>query len=99
MDDKNTLTRADLANEVTEVFRVSKFEALDFVEEMLDEITKALVEGENVKITGFGNFVVHQKEKRMGRNPKTLDDAVIEARKVVSFKPSAMLRKKVNGGI
>ena len=99
MDDKNTLTRADLANEVTEVFRVSKFEALDFVEEMLDEITKALVEGENVKITGFGNFVVNQKEKRMGRNPKTLDDAVIEARKVVSFKPSAMLRKKVNGGI
>lgn len=99
MTDSKTLTRAALADAITAEFQVTKFEALDFVEEVLDEIAKALVEGESVKISGFGTFYTREKKARIGRNPKTKEEAVISARKTVSFKASPILKRKVNGEI
>ena len=70
MNKIKTLTRSDIADAITEEFQVTKFEALDFLEEVLDEISSALLNGEDVKITGFGTFKVHSKKERMGRNPR-----------------------------
>ena len=97
MNKIKTLTRSDIADAITEEFQVTKFEALDFLEEVLDEISGALLDGEDVKITGFGTFKVHNKKERMGRNPKTKEPAVISARRSVSFRASPILKKKVNG--
>ncbi|MDR1236543.1 MAG: integration host factor subunit alpha [Holosporaceae bacterium] len=95
-DDTKTLTRAELAAAITDEFRVTKFVALEIVEDVLDEISNALTKGENVKISGFGTFSVRKKNGRMGRNPKTLKDAYITPRKVVSFKASSRLKEAVN---
>jgi len=92
-----TLTRSDIADAITMEYQVTKSEALDFVEEVLSEISRALADGEPVKLTGFGTFSVQKKEERMGRNPKTNEPAVIAARKIVSFKPSGYLKDKING--
>ncbi len=94
-----TLTRSDIAEAITQEFHVNKFEALDFVEAVLGEITDALVDGETVKITGFGTFKILNKKERMGRNPKTQEPAVISARKAISFKASTILKKRINGGM
>lgn len=94
---EKTLTRADIADAITREFRVTKYEALDFIEEVLDEITRALAEGEVVKITGFGTFLVRNKGERIGRNPKTKEETVIAPRKSLSFKASSVLKRKVNG--
>lgn len=91
-----TLTRSDIADAITAEFQVTKFEALDFIHEVLSEITGALAEGEDVKLTGFGTFKVHDKKERMGRNPKTKEPAVISARRTVSFRASPILKKKVD---
>ena len=91
-----TLTRSDIADAITAEFQVTKFEALDFIHEVLSEIAGALVDGEDVKLTGFGTFKVHNKKERMGRNPKTKEPAVISARRTVSFRASPILKKKVN---
>ena len=91
-----TLTRSDIADAITAEFQVTKFEALDFIHEVLLEIAGALVDGEDVKLTGFGTFKVHDKKERMGRNPKTKEPAVISARRTVSFRASPILKKKVN---
>ncbi len=91
-----TLTRSDIADAITAEFQVTKFEALEFIHEVLSEIGEALVDGEDVKITGFGTFKVHNKKERMGRNPKTKEPAVISARRTVSFRASPILKKKVN---
>jgi len=91
-----TLTRSDIADAITAEFQVTKFEALEFIHEVLWEISEALVEGEDVKLTGFGTFKVHSKKERMGRNPKTKEPAVISARRTVSFRASPILKKKVN---
>lgn len=92
-----TLTRSDIADAITEEFNVNKFEAQDFVEAVLGEITDSLIDGETVKITGFGTFKVLNKKERMGRNPKTQEPAVICARRAISFKASTILKKKING--
>ena len=99
MNKIKTLTRLDLAEAITDKFQVTRFEALDFIEEVLDEVTKALVEEGTVKLTGFGTFMVRNKSARMGRNPKTKEEAFIAERKSLSFKASTMLKKKVNGEI
>lgn len=91
-----TLTRSDIADAITAEFQVTKFEALDFIHEVLSEMVGALVDGEDVKLTGFGTFKVHNKKERMGRNPKTKEPAVISARRTVSFRASPILKKKVN---
>ncbi|MDR2068152.1 MAG: integration host factor subunit alpha [Holosporaceae bacterium] len=93
-----TLTRSDLANAITQEFRVTKFNALEVVEDVLDEITMALIEGETVKIASFGTFTVRDKKERIGRNPKTLREAVISSRKSITFRASPVLKKIINGG-
>ncbi|MDR2724032.1 MAG: integration host factor subunit alpha [Holosporaceae bacterium] len=95
-NDNWTLTRSDLIDAITNEFRVTKFIASEIVEDVLDEISNALVAGESVKIAGFGTFSVRQKKERMGRNPKTLKEAVITSRKSVSFKASPILKRIVN---
>ena len=98
MEEKvKTLTRADLAENIVEIFDVTKFEALDFVDDVLEEIGAALAEGDSVKISGFGSFTVREKKERSGRNPRTLEDAVISARRSISFKPSSVFKKAITG--
>ena len=92
-----TLTRSDIADAITKEFQVTKFEALDFIGEVLCEISEALANVETVKLTGFGTFRVRDKKERMGRNPKTNEPALISARKVVSFRPSQIVKDKING--
>ncbi len=92
-----TLTRSDIADAITAEFQVTKSEALDFIEEVLSEISKALVAEETVKITGFGTFFIRKKRERIGRNPKTNEPAIISAGRRVSFKPSQVLKNKING--
>jgi integration host factor subunit alpha len=95
-NDKKALTRSNLVDALTAEFRVTKYIASEIVEDVLDEISNALIEGENVKIAGFGTFSVRQKKARMGRNPKTLKEAVITARKSISFKASPILKTIIN---
>ena len=96
-DNVHTLTRSDLVDAITEEFQVTKYNASEIVEDILEEIESALVAGENVKIAGFGTFTIRQKKERMGRNPKTLEEAVITSRKALSFRASPILKKAVNG--
>ena len=96
-DNVHTLTRSDLVDAITNEFRVTKYNASEIVEDVLEEIESALVAGESVKIAGFGTFTVRQKKERMGRNPKTLEEAVITSRKSLSFRASPILKKAVNG--
>ncbi|MDR2781123.1 MAG: integration host factor subunit alpha [Holosporaceae bacterium] len=95
-DNIKTITRADLANAITKEFCVTKFVALEIVEDILDEISSALMAGENVKISGLGTFSVRKKKARIGRNPKTLEEAYITPRRTVSFKASSLLKSAMN---
>jgi len=89
--------KIDLANELYEKIGLSKKEALEIVETVLDTIKEALKNGENVKIAGFGNFIVRSKKERKGRNPKTGEEIGITPRKVVTFRPSNIFKQYVNG--
>ncbi len=75
---------------------MSKKEAADFLETVLNVIKGVLKKGETVKIAGFGNFVVRQKNERKGRNPKTGEGIAIAPRRVVTFRPSKVFKKFVN---
>ncbi len=94
--ENHTITRADLAEAVYEEVGLSRNESSDLVEAVLDEISTALVKGENVKISSFGSFSVRQKGERVGRNPKTGVEVPIKPRKVLVFKASHVLRDRVN---
>ncbi len=91
-----TVTRADLVDAITSEYRISQADAAEIIEDILDEINVALMRGEDVKLSGFGTFKLRSKKERMGRNPKTGESAVVTARRVVSFRPSAQLRDAVN---
>lgn len=91
-----TITRADLAEAVYEEVGLSRNESSDLVETVLNEISDALVEGDNVKISSFGSFSVRQKGERIGRNPKTGVEVPIKPRKVLVFKPSHVLKDRIN---
>lgn len=92
----NTITRADLTESVYEEVGLSRNESADLVESILGEISDALVGGENVKISSFGSFVVRQKGGRIGRNPKTGEEVPIEPRRVLSFRPSQVMKDEIN---
>lgn len=96
--EERTITRADLAEAVYEQVGLSRNESSDLVETVLDEVCNALVEGENVKISSFGSFIIREKGERVGRNPKTGVEAVISPRKVVVFKASHVLKDRINKG-
>ena len=92
-----TLTRADLSEAVHRQIGLSRSESADLVKSMLDMISDYLVEGETVKLSSFGTFMVRSKNGRIGRNPKTGEEVPIEPRRVLVFKPSAVLKSRVNG--
>lgn len=91
-----TLTRADLAEAVYQAVGLSRTESADLVERVLDLVSDALVDGENVKLSSFGSFHVRAKNERIGRNPKTGEEVPILPRKVLVFKPSNVLKSKIN---
>jgi integration host factor subunit alpha len=93
-----TITRADLTEAVHKTVGLTRMEAAKCVETVLEAIFESIVAGENVKLSSFGAFQVRSKKERLGRNPKTGADAKIAARRVVSFKPSTVLRAKINSG-
>ena len=92
------VTRAELTNRVHEAIGVSRAESARLVEEVLAKICDALSEGENVKLSGFGSFILREKGNRRGRNPRTGEAVEIEARRVLSFRPSQHLRDRVADG-
>ena len=94
-----TMTKADMVKIICEKMGWALKESTEIVEQVFDIMKETLEGGEKIKISGFGNFVVRQKRPRKGRNPKTGEEVVISGRKVVTFKPSNVLRKALNQGI
>ncbi|HJN73381.1 MAG TPA: integration host factor subunit alpha [Myxococcota bacterium] len=92
-----TMTKADLVERIYENVGFSKKEAAEIVEAVFEEMKQALESGDKIKISGFGNFVVRRKAARKGRNPQTNETIVISARKVLTFKPSQVLKAALNG--
>lgn len=91
------MTKADIVENVYEKLGVySKKEAAEIVEVVFEAVKETLSAGEKLKISGFGNFVVRPKQERVGRNPKTGDRITIAARKVLTFKPSQVLKNALN---
>ena len=97
MSDK-TLTRMDLSEAVCREVGLSKIESAQLVEAVLQHMSDALVAGEPVKISSFGTFSVRDKNARVGRNPKTGDEVPIEPRRVLSFRPSHLMKDRVANG-
>lgn len=93
-----TITRADLAESVYEQVGLSRNESSDLVELVLEEISKNLIEGKNVKISSFGSFSIREKGERIGRNPKTGVEVPILPRKVLVFRASHVLKDRINKG-
>ena len=91
-----TVTRADLCEAVCQKIGLSRIESAKLVELVLKEITDCLECGKTVKLSSFGLFVVRKKGQRMGRNPKTGEEAPISPRRVVVFKPSPILKQQMN---
>ena len=91
-----TITRADLCEAVYQKVGLSRTESADLVEMVLDEISDCLVRGESVKLSSFGSFLVRSKGERIGRNPKTGEEVPILPRRVMVFKPSNVLKQKIN---
>ena len=91
-----TLTRADLAESLHKNVGLSKAESSKLVESILDHMSNALAKGENVKISGFGSFLLRDKGARVGRNPKTGVEVPIEPRTVLTFRPSQLVREAIN---
>ena len=91
-----TLTRADLAELIYNEVGISKTEASEIVDQFFEEIILDLIDGNSVKLTSFGTFSVNYKKERIGRNPKTKEEAIIDARRVISFRASKELKRKIN---
>ncbi|WP_170011747.1 integration host factor subunit alpha [Pontixanthobacter rizhaonensis] len=94
----STLTRADLAETINRKMGFSRAESLDLVESILDHMCDAMGNGENVKISGFGSFVLRDKKERIGRNPKTGVEVPITPRRVMTFRASQTLKERVARG-
>jgi integration host factor subunit alpha len=94
----STLTRADLADAINRKMGLSRAESLTLVESILDRMGDALAAGENVKISGFGTFLLRDKAQRIGRNPKTGVEVPITPRRVMTFRASQLLKERVVKG-
>jgi integration host factor subunit alpha len=90
-----SLTKADIADCLFNEVGLNKREAKEFVDAYFEIIREALEKGENVKLSGFGNFQLREKNQRPGRNPKTGEEIPISARRVVTFRPGQKLRARV----
>jgi integration host factor subunit alpha len=95
---ENTLTRMDLSEAVFREVGLSRNESADLVESVLRHMSDALVRGEQVKISSFGTFSVRAKTQRIGRNPKTGQEVPIEPRRVLTFRPSHLMKERVDAG-
>lgn len=96
MEKVKTMTKADLIEEVYEAVDFSKKDSASLVDLVFETIKETLESGEKLKVSGFGNFVVRSKKSRIGRNPQTGDAIEISARKVLTFKPSQVLKNALN---
>jgi integration host factor subunit alpha len=90
------VTKADIVEHIYERVGFSKKESAELVERVFDIIKDTLARGEKVKISGFGNFVVREKNARKGRNPQTGEEIRLDARRVLTFKPSLVLKTVLN---
>jgi integration host factor subunit alpha len=95
MPDAGTLTRADLAEALHRYVGLSRADSSNMVEGILDHLCTALSAGDNVKISGFGSFVLRDKGERVGRNPKTGVEVAIAPRRVLTFRASQMMRDRI----
>ena len=95
---EKTLTRMDLAEAVHEQVGLSRNESAELVEAVLQHMSDALARGESVKISSFGTFSIRDKAARMGRNPKTGEEVPISPRRVLSFRPSHLMKERVAAG-
>ena len=93
----DTLTRAEIADAINRKLGLSRAESLAMVESILDHMSEALASGENVKISGFGTFLLRDKNERVGRNPKTGVEVPITPRRVLTFRASQLLKDKIAG--
>ena len=93
------MTKADIVEALYQKVGFSKKEAADLVELVFDSLKATLSQGQKIKISGFGNFVVREKRSRVGRNPQTGQSIEISARKVLTFRPSQVLRAEVNSSL
>lgn len=93
-----TLTRMDLSEAVFREVGLSRNESAQLVESVLEEMSDALVRGEQVKISSFGTFSVRDKSARIGRNPKTGQEVPINPRRVLTFRPSHLMKERVADG-
>ena len=91
-----TVTRAQLSEAVYQEVGLSRNESADLVESVLSEISDSLIKGETVKVSSFGSFYVRQKGERVGRNPKTGEEVPIRPRRVLVFRPSHVLKDRIN---
>ena len=96
--DAGTLTRADLADTVHQEIGLSRAESANIVERILHHMCHALSEGQNVKISGFGSFILRDKGERIGRNPKTGVEVPIAPRRVLTFRASQIMRERIARG-
>ncbi len=94
----DTLTKARLVERIHAQVGVTKKEATELVDEVFAIMRNSLKSGEKVKISGFGNFLVRDKAARPGRNPQTNEEIIIARRRVLTFKPSLVLRSVLNDG-
>ena len=94
-----TVTRADLAEAVYREIGLSRSESSDLVESVIGHVSSALLRGENVRLAGFGTFLLRDKRERIGRNPKTGVEVPITSRRVLVFKPSQVLRERVDSSL
>ncbi|MBB5754774.1 integration host factor subunit alpha [Prosthecomicrobium pneumaticum] len=93
------MTRADLSEAVYQKVGLSRTESAELVELVLQEISDCIVRGEPVKLSSFGSFIVRAKGERIGRNPKTGEEVPIAPRRVMVFKPSNVLKQRINGSL
>lgn len=93
-----TLTRADLSEAVHREVGLSRTESAELVKSIIDTVAEAVVTGERVKLSSFGTFMVRDKGGRVGRNPKTGQEVPITPRRVLVFRPSQVMKSRINSG-
>ena len=91
-----TLTRADISEALYQEVGLSRHDSAALVETIIEQISKALVSGDNVKISSFGSFMLRDKGGRIGRNPRTGEEVPIAPRRVLTFRPSQVLKARIN---
>lgn len=90
------MTKADIAEQIQSVTGYTKKESVEMLEAVFSLMKSTLESGETLKVSGFGSFIVKQKKDRRGRNPQTGETITIEARRILTFKPSTLLRQAIN---